>query len=45
MDKENKSSKESQIYRVRKDTRLNQALFMCKVILKRHGYVQVEGMG
>lgn len=33
------------IYRIRKNSRLNQGLFLCKLILKKHGDVQVEGMG
>jgi len=33
------------IYRIRKNSRLNQGLFLCKLILKKHGDVHVEGMG
>lgn len=33
------------MFRVRRETRLNQGLFLCKIILKKHGTVQVEGMG
>lgn len=36
---------ETDIYRVRRDSRLNQGLFLCKLILKKHGTVQIEGMG
>lgn len=36
---------ETNIYRVRKDSRLNQGLFLCKLIMKKHGSVQIEGMG
>ena len=44
---ENKDSKfnETDIYRIRKNSRLNQGLFLCKLILKKHGTVQIEGMG
>ena len=33
------------MFRVRRETRLNQGLFLCKIILKKHGTVQIEGMG
>lgn len=36
---------ETNVYRVRKDTRLAQGLFLCKVILKKQGSLQIEGMG
>lgn len=36
---------ETNVYRVRKDSRLNQGLFLCKLIMKKHGSVQIEGMG
>lgn len=36
---------ETNLYRVRKSTKLNQGLFLCKLILKKHGTVQIEGMG
>ena len=36
---------ETDVYRVRKNSRLNQGVFLCKVIMKKHGSVQVEGMG
>ena len=47
MDKttENPKFNETNIYRVRRESRLNQGLFLCKIILKKHGSVQIEGMG
>lgn len=45
MTEANKKINETNVYRVRKDSRLNQGLFLCKVILKKHGSVQIEGMG
>jgi hypothetical protein len=36
---------DTNVYRVRKVTRLAQGLFICKIIMKKHGTVQVEGMG
>lgn len=36
---------ETDVYRVRKASRLNEGLFLCKLILKKHGTVQIEGMG
>ena len=45
MDKETPKFNNTDILRVRKNTRLNQSLFLCKLILKKHGTVQVEGMG
>jgi len=36
---------DNNIYRVRKDSRLNQGLFLAKLVLKKHGSVQIEGMG
>eukprot|EP00178_Gracilaria_changii_P012911 TRINITY_DN3635_c0_g1_i1.p1 TRINITY_DN3635_c0_g1~~TRINITY_DN3635_c0_g1_i1.p1 ORF type:complete len:107 (-),score=24.48 TRINITY_DN3635_c0_g1_i1:32-352(-) len=34
-----------EIYRVRRNSRLNQGLFLSKLIIKKHGKVQIEGMG
>ena len=45
MDRENPKFNETNIFRVRRDSRLNQGLFLCKLILKKHGSVQIEGMG
>ena len=45
MDKTQSKFNETDVYRVRKDSRLNQSLFLCKLILKKHGNVQIEGMG
>jgi hypothetical protein len=39
------SKPDTNVYRVRKDTRLAQGLFLSKIIIKKHGSVQVEGMG
>jgi len=36
---------DTNVYRVRRDTRLAQGLFLCKIIMKKHGSVQIEGMG
>lgn len=45
MNKENPKFNETNVFRVRRDSRLNQGLFLCKLILKKHGSVQIEGMG
>jgi hypothetical protein len=36
---------DTNVYRVRRDTRLAQGLFLAKIIIKKHGSVQIEGMG
>lgn len=36
---------ENNVYRVRRNSRLNQGLFLSKLVLKKHGSVQIEGMG
>ena len=36
---------ETNVYRVRRESRLNQGLFLCKLVLKKHGNIQIEGMG
>lgn len=36
---------ENNVYRVRRNSRLNQGLFLSKLVLKKHGTVQIEGMG
>jgi hypothetical protein len=36
---------ETNVFRVRRDTRLNQGLFLAKLVLKKHGSAQIEGMG
>ncbi|CAM5999122.1 unnamed protein product [Sphagnum balticum] len=36
---------DSNVYRVRRDTRLAQGLFLSKIIIKKHGSVQIEGLG
>lgn len=36
---------EADVYRVRRETRLTEGLFLAKIIMKKHGRVQVEGMG
>lgn len=36
---------ESNVYRVRRSTRLNEGLFLSKLVLKKHGNIQIEGMG
>ena len=45
MDKEGPKFNETDVFRVRRDSRLNQGLFLCKLIVKKHGTVQIEGMG
>jgi len=36
---------ETNVFRVRRDTRLNQGLFLTKLVIKKHGSAQIEGMG
>lgn len=36
---------DTNVYRVRRDTRLPQGLFLAKIIMKKHGSVQIEGVG
>lgn len=36
---------ETNVYRLRKDSRLNQGIFLAKLVLKKHGSIQIEGMG
>jgi hypothetical protein len=36
---------DTNVYRVRRDTRLPQGLFLSKIIIKKHGSVQIEGVG
>jgi hypothetical protein len=36
---------ETNVFRVRRESRHNQGLFLCKLITKKHGSVQIEGMG
>ena len=36
---------ENNVYRVRRSSRLNQGLFLSKLVVKKHGSVQIEGMG
>lgn len=45
MSSEAKKINDSDVYRVRRSTRLNEASFLCKIIMKKHGNVQIEGMG
>lgn len=45
MNQEGHKFNETDVYRVRRDSRLNQSIFLSKVILKKHGTVQLEGMG
>ncbi len=40
-----KKINDTNVHRVRKNSRLNQGLFLCKLIMKKHGSVQIEGMG
>ena len=36
---------ETNVYRVRRSSRLNEGLFLSKLVLKKQGSVQIEGMG
>ena len=36
---------ESNVYRVRRSSRLNEGIFLSKLVLKKHGDLQIEGMG
>lgn len=36
---------ETNVYRVGRNSKLNQGLFLSKLVLKKHGSVQIEGMG
>ena len=36
---------ESNVYRMRKQSRLSEGIFLSKLILKKHGNLQIEGMG
>jgi hypothetical protein len=45
MSQEGHKFNENNIYRVRRSSRLNQGLFLAKLVLKKHGTVQIEGMG
>lgn len=36
---------ETNVYRVRRNSKLNEGLFLSKLVLKKHGSVQIEGMG
>lgn len=36
---------ETNVYRVRRSSRLNEGLFLSKLILKKHSDIQIEGMG
>lgn len=41
MEGERTKFNETNVYRVRNNTRLAQGLFLCKVIMKKHGSVQI----
>ena len=43
--KEGPKFNETDVYRIRKASKMNEGLFLCKLILKKHGTVQIEGMG
>lgn len=36
---------ETNIYRIRKSSKLNQGLFLSKLVLKKHGDIHIEAMG
>ena len=36
---------DTNIYRVRRDSKVAQGIFLCKIIMKKHGSVQIEGVG
>jgi cystathionine beta-lyase family protein involved in aluminum resistance len=43
--KEGSKFNETDVFRVRRNSRLNTGIYMCKLILKKHGTIQIEGMG
>ena len=45
MSSEGPKFNETNVFRVRRDTRLNQGLFLAKLVIKKHGSAQIEGMG
>jgi hypothetical protein len=45
MSRQESTFNETNVYRVRKSSRLNQGLFLAKLIIKKHGDIQIEGMG
>ena len=45
MSKEGHKFNEDNLLRVRKNSRLNQNIFLAKLIMKKHGNVQIEAMG
>jgi hypothetical protein len=45
MSSEGPKFNDTNVFRVRRDTRLNQGLFLTKLVLKKHGSAQIEGMG
>jgi len=36
---------ETNVYRIRKSSKLNQGLFLSKLVLKKHGDIHIEAMG
>ena len=44
-DQQGSPANDTDIFRLRKNTKLNEALFLSKIILKKHGSVQIQGMG
>jgi hypothetical protein len=45
MDRTGPKFNENNVYRVRRNSRLNEGLFLSKLVLKKHGDIQIEGMG
>lgn len=45
MSREGSKFNETNVYRVRRTSRLNEGIFLSKLILKKHRDVQIEGMG
>lgn len=45
MSAESQKFNETNVYRVRRSSRLNEGLFLSKLVLKKHTTVQIEGMG
>jgi hypothetical protein len=43
--KEGSKFNETNVYRVRHDSKVSTGIFMCKLVLKKHGTAQIEGMG
>lgn len=45
MSREGTKFNETNVYRVRRNSRLNEGIFLSKLVLKKHRDLQIEGMG